>query len=183
VNKVTSNSSTVLEAANAQKAIYLADTFGNQVRYTITNVPGSVFNGAARIIEDGSSASVLVESNGGWGGEVVSTSASLITLRVDLTLAIANHYTASLPARGTISVVSSPTGTPVLGGTVTAVPAVTYLPEFFRDEGSSARIGTAPLQASPTNNQLFFLDTAVANSLVPITLPGQPAPWYVIYDF
>lgn len=184
VDKVTPNSSTVLESADPQKAIFLMDPFGNQVRYTINDVPPSTFNGPARITEDASGGRVLVESNGGWAGDTINPSVNLITLHADTASTTVSHYTASSPAQGTISAISSPTGSPVLLGTVTSLSAVAGLPGFHLDETyQTTMIGTAPLQASPINNQLFFVDTAVANSLTSITTPGLPAPWYAIVDY
>ena len=43
-------------------------------------------------------------------------------------------------------------------------------------------IGYAFLQASPTNHQPFFIDTALANSLAPITTPGAAAKWQEVQD-
>lgn len=185
VDKVTPNLSTVIEAADPQKIIFPPDSFGNYVLYTINDVPPSAFNGAARIIENGpSSARELVGSNGGWAGKTLATSVSLINLHSATALATFSHFTAlGPPALGTISVISSPTGAATLLGTVTSSPAVTNLPGFWRDETqNTAMIGIAPLQASPSSNQPFFVDAALANSLAPITTPGLPAPWQPISD-
>lgn len=184
VDKVTPNSSTVLEAADPQKAIFLADPFGNQVRYTINEVPPSTFNGQVRITEDASGGRVLVGSDGAWAGDTVNSSVNLITLHADTASTTVSHFTAISPAQGTISAISAPTASPVLLGTVTFSSAVAGLPDFHRDATyQTAMIGTAPLQALPINNQLFFIDTAVANSLTSITTPGLPAPWYVLVDY
>ncbi|WP_455379484.1 hypothetical protein, partial [Petrachloros mirabilis] len=184
IDKVTANTSTVLEAADPEKAIFPPRSFGNYVLYTINEPSPSTFNGAARIIEDASSARVLVGSNGGWDVRALATSASLIDLFNPTALATFNQFTTlGPPATGTMSVISSPTGSPTPLGSVTAGMGVTFLPQFFRDETQqTAMIGTAPLQASPTNNLPFFVDATLANSLAAITTPGAPAPWQAISD-
>ena len=62
---------------------------------------------------------------------------------------------------------------------MTVSPAVTILP-YFSGSIETTMIGQTFLQVSPTNYQPFFIDTALANSLTPITMPGAPAQWQEI---
>ena len=174
--------STTIEAADPQKAIFLNRSFNNYILYTINEASPSTFGGAALRIEDASSARVLVGQNGGWGGHVKSSSGSLVDLTLPTTKQVFSQFTAiGPPALGTVSVISSPTGTPVLLGSVTGSPAVTNMPFFF-ESIETTMIGPALLQASPGNYQPFFIDTALGNSLTPITMPGAPAQWVEIRD-
>jgi hypothetical protein len=181
VDKVT-GASTTIEAADPQKAIFLNRSFNNYVLYTVNEASPSTFNGAALRIEDASSARLLVGQNGGWGGHVKSSSGSLVDLTLPTTKQVFSQFTTvGPPALGTVSVISSPTGTPVLLGSVTGSPAVTNMPFFF-ESIETTMIGPALLQASPGNYQPFFIDTALGNSLRPITMPGAPALWQEITD-
>jgi hypothetical protein len=180
VDKVNANTSTVLEAAVQEKIIVLNAPFGNQVRYSISEPPFTS-DGAARIIEDASSARVLVGPNGFWNGDPVANAISLIARAGTGTTASAFFVQSTGPGTGTVSVLSAPTGPATLLGSVTASMGLAVLPLFGDDETQqTARIGIAPLEASPTNNQPFFADATTANSLTLITTPGLPAPWNVI---
>lgn len=184
VDKV-SGSSTVIEAATSEKAVFLSDSFNNYVRYTRNDpATGGFQDGAVLRIEDASSPAALVGQFGGWAGSVLASSVSLISFQSSITQAIYTQFIAvGPPATGTVSVLSSPTGSATLLGTVTAGMGVTGLPGFFRDETQqTASIGIAPLQASPTNNRPFFVDMTLGGSLAPITTPGAPAPWRAVSD-
>jgi hypothetical protein len=182
VDKVT-GASTTIEAAALQKAIFLNRSFNNYVSYT-RNDPATagISDGALLRIEDASNSAVLVGQFGGWAGEVEPTSVSLVSLTFPTIKQVFSQFTAlGPPALGTVSVISSPTGAPVSLGAVTASPSVTNLP-FFHHSRETTMIGQAFLQASPGNFQLFFIDTALGNSLTPIATPGAPAQWVEIRD-
>ena len=150
------------------------------VLYTLNDPATAGISGGALLrIEDASLPAVLIGQFGGWGGNVESSSVSLVDLENHTVRAVFTQFTSlGPPASGTVSAIASPTGTPVLLGTVTSSPAVVTLPFFFSStEARTTMIGRAELQASPGNNQPFFIDTAVGNSLTPITTPGAPAPW------
>jgi hypothetical protein len=180
VDKI-SGVSTEIDAATSQKAIFLNKSFNNYVLYTLNDpASGGLTGGALLRIEDASSPAVQIGQFGGWAGHVKSTSGSLVDGTFPATKQLFSQYTnVGPPAQGTVSVLSSPTGAPVSLGTVTVSPAVTSLPYFFNSI-ETTMIGQTFLQASPTNYQPFFIDTALTNSLTPITMPGAPAQWQEI---
>ena len=183
VDKITGFATTI-EAAASAKTLWMAQSFDNYILYTRDNDPatGGLQNGAVLRIEDASSPDVLKGQFGGWGGEVVSSSVSWVTLSSTTVKAVFSQFTnLGPPATGTVSVISSPTNSPVLLGTVTSSPAVTNLPYFF-ESVENAMIGYAFLQASPTSHQPYFLDAALAGSLIPITTPGAAAKWQEVQD-
>ena len=184
VDKVTGVATTI-EAAVSAKTLWLNQSFDNYILYTRNNDPavGGLEDGAVLRIEDASSPAVLRGQFGGWGGRVIANSVSWVTLGSPTVRAVYSQHTAiGPPAQGTVSVISSPTGSPVLLGTVTSSPALNFFLPFFFESIETTMIGRAPLQVSPTNNQPFFIDAALAGSLTPITTPGAAARWQEVQD-
>jgi hypothetical protein len=183
VDKITGVATTI-ETAVSAKTLWPNQSFDNYILYTRNNDPatGGFQDGAVLSIEDGSSTPVLRGQFGGWGGQVHSNSASWVTLDSPTVRAVYSQFiNVGPPATGTVSVISSPTGAPVLLGSINVSPAVTNLPYFF-ESVENAMIGYAFLQASPTNHQPYFLDATLAGSLAPITTPGAAAKWEEVQD-
>lgn len=198
VDKVTANQSTVLEAAVSQKSIYIKEPFGNHVLYEIWEPSPSTFKGAARIVEDASSPRELMGPNGSWIGDTWTGPLSLIELRTSMASALFFHFTGPVspatggcttfngvfycPETGTVNVISTPAGPATVLGTVTASMNIAWT-DFDEEPPQSTVIGIGTLNEPPPANHLpFFVDITKANSLVPITTPGLPAPWKVITD-
>lgn len=176
VGKTTpSGAATTIEAAASNNAINLQEPFNNYVLYNLNT--GNASSGAMLRIEDASSGSLNLSPGGFWtnaGG--VSSSANIVNLSQPRTSAIfVQAFNGVPPQTGTIKVITSPTGSPVTLGTVTASPALSQFPNF-RDSLNRALIGIGQLQGS-TNTQPFFVDTTVPNSLAPVSTPAPAAKW------
>ena len=149
----------------------MAHPFGDQVLYTLSD--GTANSGAIRKSETGGSASNL---GGSWSG-AVQASFNLVARMQPMTSAtIETCANNCVTITGTVQVISSPTqATPVTLGTVGNFPALKFLP-IFNQSSNTALIGFSQLQGS-SNNQPFFVDTTVPNSLTPVTTPAPATQW------